>query len=42
MLKPSHTVRALLAAGRDPRWLVPDALFATETLLAPYRPQPAS
>lgn len=35
-------VRALLAAGRDPRWLVPDALFATETLLAPYRPQPAS
>jgi nicotinate-nucleotide adenylyltransferase len=30
-------VRALLAAGREPRWLVPDALFASETLLAPYR-----
>lgn len=33
-------VRALLATGREPRWLVPDALFATDTLLAPYRPQP--
>lgn len=33
-------VRALLAAGREPRWLVPDALFASESLLAPYRPQP--
>ena len=31
-------VRALLAAGREPRWLVPDALFASESLLAPYRP----
>jgi len=30
-------VRTLLAAGRDPRWLVPDALFATPDLLAPYR-----
>lgn len=30
-------VRALLAAGRDPRWLVPDALFADSRLLAPYR-----
>lgn len=31
-------VRALLAAGREPRWLVPDALFAAPDLLAPYRP----
>ena len=30
-------VRALLAAGREPRWLVPDALFADSALLAPYR-----
>jgi nicotinate-nucleotide adenylyltransferase len=30
-------VRALLASGREPRWLVPDALFASESLLAPYR-----
>jgi len=30
-------VRALLAAGRDPRWLVPDALLANPDLLAPYR-----
>lgn len=30
-------VRALLAAGREPRWLVPDALFANAELLAPYR-----
>jgi nicotinate-nucleotide adenylyltransferase len=30
-------VRALLAAGREPRWLVPDALFADPALLAPYR-----
>jgi len=30
-------VRALLAAGRDPRWLVPDALLANRELLAPYR-----
>lgn len=30
-------VRALLAAGREPRWLVPDALFARPDLLAPYR-----
>lgn len=31
-------IRALLAAGREPRWLVPDALFAAAQLLAPYRP----
>lgn len=30
-------IRALLAAGREPRWLVPDALFADPALLAPYR-----
>ena len=30
-------VRALLAAGREPRFLVPDALFADPALLAPYR-----
>ncbi len=30
-------VRALLAAGREPRWLVPDALFSDPALLAPYR-----
>jgi nicotinate-nucleotide adenylyltransferase len=30
-------VRTLLAEGREPRWLVPDALFADEGLLAPYR-----
>ncbi len=30
-------VRDLLAAGREPRWLVPDALFADPALLAPYR-----
>lgn len=30
-------VRALLAAGREPRYLMPDALFADPGLLAPYR-----
>lgn len=30
-------VRNLLASGREPRWLVPDALFADPVLLAPYR-----
>lgn len=30
-------IRALLAAEREPRWLVPDALFANASLLAPYR-----
>ena len=30
-------VRALLAAGREPRWLVPEALLADHSLLAPYR-----
>ena len=30
-------VRALLAAGRAPRWLLPDALCADRELLAPYR-----
>lgn len=33
----ASAVRALLAAGRDPRWLVPDALCADPDLLAPYR-----
>jgi nicotinate-nucleotide adenylyltransferase len=30
-------IRAQLAAGREPRYLVPDALFANPALLAPYR-----
>lgn len=30
-------VRALLREGREPRWLLPDALFADPVLLAPYR-----
>jgi nicotinate-nucleotide adenylyltransferase len=30
-------VRGLLSAGRDPRWLVPDALFADAAYLDPYR-----
>lgn len=30
-------VRALLAAGNEPRWLLPDALCADRELLAPYR-----
>lgn len=30
-------IRALLAHGREPRWLVPDALLADPLLLAPYR-----
>ncbi len=30
-------IRALLANGREPRWLVPDALLADPLLLAPYR-----
>lgn len=30
-------VRQLLAQGRDPRYLVPEALFADPRLLAPYR-----
>lgn len=30
-------VRTLLAAGHEPRWLVPDALLADPDLLAPYR-----
>ncbi|WP_395683762.1 nicotinate-nucleotide adenylyltransferase [Dokdonella sp.] len=33
----ASTVRAILASGREPRWLVPDALFADPALLAPYR-----
>jgi len=33
----ASAVRALLAAGRDPRWLVPDALLNDPALLAPYR-----
>lgn len=30
-------VRALLAAGREPRWLMPDALVNEADMLAPYR-----
>ncbi len=30
-------IRELLAGGREPRWLVSDALFADPQLLAPYR-----
>lgn len=33
----ASAVRALLATGRDPRWLLPDALCADAELLAPYR-----
>jgi len=32
-------IRALLAAGRDPRYLLPEALFDDPALLAPYREQ---
>ncbi|HET6546796.1 MAG TPA: nicotinate-nucleotide adenylyltransferase [Rhodanobacteraceae bacterium] len=30
-------IRDLIAAGRDPRWLVPDALLADGSLIAVYR-----
>jgi nicotinate-nucleotide adenylyltransferase len=30
-------VRALLAARREPRWLIPEALLADPDILAPYR-----
>ncbi|MER3546768.1 MAG: nicotinic acid mononucleotide adenylyltransferase [Rhodanobacteraceae bacterium] len=30
-------IRALLRAGHEPRWLVPDALLADPALLRPYR-----
>ena len=30
-------VREILASGLEPRWLVPDALFAEAALLAPYK-----
>jgi nicotinate-nucleotide adenylyltransferase len=33
----ASAVRALLAAGREPRWLVPDGLLADPDLLAVYR-----
>ncbi|MBS0439823.1 MAG: nicotinate-nucleotide adenylyltransferase [Proteobacteria bacterium] len=33
----ASAVRALLAAGRDPRWLVPDALLADPAMLDTYR-----
>jgi nicotinate-nucleotide adenylyltransferase len=33
----ASAVRAVLAAGRDPRWLVPDALLAVPGLLDIYR-----
>lgn len=33
----ASAVRTLLTAGREPRWLVPDALLQDPALLAPYR-----
>ena len=30
-------IRAILREGRDPRWLLPDALLADPALMAPYR-----
>jgi nicotinate-nucleotide adenylyltransferase len=33
----ASAVRALLAKGLEPRWLVSDALFSNPALLAPYR-----
>ncbi len=33
----ASVVRTLLASGREPRWLLPDAFFANAELLAPYR-----
>ena len=33
----ASAVRALLAQGREPRWLVPDSLFSDPALLEPYR-----
>ncbi|HEY2395010.1 MAG TPA: nicotinate-nucleotide adenylyltransferase [Rudaea sp.] len=33
----ASAVRALLAAGKEPRWLVPDALLSDPALLDPYR-----
>ena len=30
-------IRALLREGRDPRWLLPDALLTDPALLQPYR-----
>ena len=33
----ASAVRKLLADGREPRWLLPGALFANAELLAPYR-----
>jgi nicotinate-nucleotide adenylyltransferase len=33
----ASAVRQLLAAGREPRWLVPEAVFANPALLQPYR-----
>jgi nicotinate-nucleotide adenylyltransferase len=33
----ASAVRQLLAAGHEPRWLVPDALLANPALLEPYR-----
>ncbi len=33
----ASAVRELLAAGREPRWLVPDVLLSDRTLFDPYR-----
>ncbi|HEX7340523.1 MAG TPA: nicotinate-nucleotide adenylyltransferase [Rhodanobacteraceae bacterium] len=35
-------IRALLAAGRDPRYLLPAGVFADPAILAPYRHQGSS
>jgi nicotinate-nucleotide adenylyltransferase len=35
-ISASH-VRTLLACGREPRWLLPEAVLAAADLLAPYR-----
>jgi nicotinate-nucleotide adenylyltransferase len=35
----ASAVRKMLADGREPRWLLPAALFANVELLAPYRRQ---
>jgi nicotinate-nucleotide adenylyltransferase len=37
-ISASH-VRRILAEGRDPRWLLPDALMQDKNVLMPYRPK---
>ena len=38
----ASAIRAMLAAGNEPRWLVPDSFLTRAELLAPYRPKPSS